>query len=146
MNATADPMVFALESLEQTLVDSTTTEKPDWLARLDCSLADVKQVARQRNAVLNAGNGELVNVDSPLVPSPRRDRLSDRLHDELDGILEQVASVRAEVRSEVALSFTAKFGPIRNRVVRLLDSLKRYEKDETGAVQEAVNTDLGGES
>jgi hypothetical protein len=146
MNAiSTDPMVSALESLEQTLADSAAGEKEDWLALLDRSLADLKQAARQRDAALDSGEGELVNLESPLVPSPGRDRRTDRLHDELDGILEEVTSVRSEVRSE-AVRFTPKLGRILNRVARLLESLKHYERDETGAVQETVNTDIGGES
>jgi hypothetical protein len=145
MNVTTDPIEFAVDSLERTLAKREVGPKQGWTAQLDHIMVGIKQAARQRDATLNSGEGNLVDVDSPLLPSPGMDRLTDRLHDELASILEEVASVRSEVQSK-AVSVTPKLSAIYDRVARLLETLKHYERDETAAVLEIVNRDIGGES
>ena len=140
-----DPLVSAVENLERTLAEKEAGLDEDWTARLDRFMAEIKQAARQRDAVLNASDGKLVDVESPLLPSPGMDRLTDKLHDELADILEEVASVRSEVQGKAG-TFTPKLSAIHGRVARLLETLKHYERDETAVVQETVNTDIGGES
>src|SRR5262249_21329532 len=124
MNATTDPIVSALEGLERTPAQHPAREKENSIALPDGCPAGMRRGVRQRAAALKSDEGKLVDVESPLLPSPAMDRLTDRLREELGEILDEVASLRSEIRRQGGAA--PRIGAVRARLAHLLATLQHY--------------------
>jgi hypothetical protein len=143
MTAQRDNLVAAVAQLEKALAgpDAGPDAGPEASRqRLDAALAALVQAVDEHGRALDAGEGRVVDVESPRLPSPTVDRQVGQLHRELQELRGEAAAVRDRLAAGAA---TPDFGPLRGRVRRLLECLQRYNQDEARVILDSVTTDIG---
>jgi hypothetical protein len=141
MKAMRDNILAAVSELERTLDEGDAGRGPDRPRRLGRALAGVEQAVRLHAESLDASGGNLIDVESPRIPSPWVTREVGGLRQELDELLDEVSALREKLSA--AGTEVPDFGPFRQRARRLVTSLERYEEEEARVIQEAINTDVG---
>jgi hypothetical protein len=154
------PLVQAIRGLKQALGSNGVGAK-DWAGRVDEALAAVEQAVRQHRDTLEDEEGRVVDVNTPLNPSPVVKRRADGLRAELDGFLTEAQALRVKVRgvhsSAVADPQTVAgalpvapeagalpdFGAFWQRARDLLEGLGHFEEEEADLIQYSVTLDLG---
>jgi hypothetical protein len=138
MTAKQDNLTAAMAELEHAVADweAGRGAEPAW--RLDRTLASLEQVVREHDQSLDRG-GEVVDVESPRIPSPTVDRQVESLHHELHRLLEEAHLLRGRLAGGPAPAT----GRLRDWVRQLLEALGRYDEQEARVIQEALNTDVG---
>ncbi len=139
MKVMRDNILAAVGDLERTLDEAEVG--PDRQQRLEHALAAVEQAVRRHAESLDASGGNLVDIDSPRIPSPTVTREVGGLRQELEGLLDEVSALREKLSASGASA--PDFGPYRQRARHLAAALERYDEEEARVIQEAVNTDVG---
>jgi hypothetical protein len=134
-----DNLVSAVADLEQALANRSS-RAAGRNQRLDQALAALEQAVRRHREALDPGDGRVVDVESPRLPSPTVTRQLGALHRELDQLLRDAGALRDRLSGGAA---AADVGPLRTQVRQLLQSLGRYNEDEARVIQDSVNTDIG---
>jgi hypothetical protein len=163
MAANQDPIVRAADALERAAAADSAGRDRDWIDTVDRALAAVEQAVRQRAEVLREPDGQLLDVDRPRVPSPAVDRRTEGLERELHQFLDEVQALRSQVRGAAeglgmaiapdelagALPVAPEAGAaadlavFRQHARRLAEEVRRFEREETDLILDAVNTDIG---
>jgi len=134
----------------------------DWPRRMEQALAGVEEAVRRHRAGLEDDEGRVVDVDTPLNPSPGVARRADALRQELDNLMREAGRLRQKVmdlhpsaRGMDAASAAgalpvapetadvADFGVFRERVEHLLDSFAHFQEEDGRLMQESITLDLG---
>ena len=154
------PLVQAMQGLKQALGSNGVGEK-DWAGRVDLALAAVGQAVQRHRDTLEDEEGRVVNVNTPLNPSPVVKRRADELRAELDGFLKEAQALRVKVRGlhpateadpktlagALAVAPAAgeqpDFGVFWQRARDLLTGLGHFEEAEADLIQHSVTLDLG---
>ena len=151
----------AVEELKRVLREDIPGRESAWSRRLDEALARVEQAASQHRACLKDDQGRVVDVDTPLNPSPTVARRSDELRQELDALLREAGRLRGKLATlhpdpnldpqtaagalPVApeAADVADYGVFCERVETLLQRFEHFDADESELIQESVTLDLG---
>jgi hypothetical protein len=138
MTAQPDNLTAAVAELEQAAADweAGRGSEPAW--RLERALAVVELALREHQQSLDP-DGQVVEVDSPRIPSPTVDRQVEGLHHELHALLGEIRSLREQLAAGPA----PPTGRLREWVRQLLAALSHYGEEEARVIQEALNTDVG---
>jgi hypothetical protein len=149
-----------MRGLKQALGSPGVGEK-DWAERVEEALAAVEQAVAQHRDTLEDAEGRLVDVNTPLNPSPVVKRRADELRAELDGFWQEARELREKVRSlpkanaadvqslAGALPVAPEaaelpdFGVFWQRARDLLKGLGHFEEEEADLIQYSVTLDLG---
>jgi hypothetical protein len=151
----------AVEELKRVLREDIAGRESTWSRRLDEALARVEQAASRHRACLEDEQGRVVDVDTPLNPSPTVARRSDELRQELDALLREAGRLRGKLATLHPASNLdaqtaagalpvapetadiADFGVFCERVETLLQRFEHFDADESELIQESVTLDLG---
>jgi hypothetical protein len=154
------PLVQAMHGLKQALGSNGVGQK-DWAERVDRALGAVAEAVRRHRDTLEDDEGRLVDVNTPLNPSPVVKRRADGLREELDGLLKEAEALRAKVRGVHASAAAdpktlagalpvspeagavPDFGVFWQRARDLLVGLGHFEEEEADLIQYSVTLDLG---
>jgi hypothetical protein len=160
MPAVKDPLVQAMQGLKQALGSNGVGQK-DWAERVGGALAAVEEAVRRHRDTLEDDEGRVVDVNTPLNPSPVVKRRADGLRRELDGFLEEARALRGKVRDLHAghaadpttlagsLSVAPEGGDLPDfavfwqRARDLLVGLGHFEEQEADLIQQSITLDLG---
>lgn len=163
MPAKQDPIVTAAEELERSATAEAAGRPRDWMRGVDRALAAVEDTVRRRAAALRGPEGELLDVDRPMLPSPAICRRADELERELHHFLDEVRALLQQVQgaaeglgmdanpAELAGALTvapeagavADLGVFRQHARQLAEAMRRFEHEETDLILDAVTPDVG---
>lgn len=151
----------AVEELRDVL-DARGGQDKDWPRRLDQCLERIEQSALRHRAKLEDDEGRVVDVDTPLNPSPTVARRTEELRRQLDALRHETRTLRERARTlhpveaDINPATTAgalpvapeaadvaDFGVFRERVERLLEDFEHFDEEETDLIQDSVTLDLG---
>ena len=151
----------AVEELRRVLAADSTGQEQNWISRVDQSLTAIEQAVKRQRARLSDAQGRVVDVDSPLNPSPTVARRADGLREELDGLLKEADALRGKLQvlhpSTGSMDLSAAgalyvapemadisdFGTFCERAEQLLRRFEDYEEEEAELIQESITMDLG---
>jgi hypothetical protein len=162
MPAKRDNIMAAIDQLEQVVNECTVAGIGDsgGLAR---ALAQVEDTVRRHAVTLAPADGDLVDVESPRLPSPVMSRRTDNLREELHDLLHEARALRDGVQKNAVPSEMAQhpetpagalaaapeagaapdFALFCRRARELVEHLERYENQEAAVILDAVDTDIG---
>jgi hypothetical protein len=158
--AAKNALLTAADRLERTLSEAAPGRERDWAGEVDAALDGLEQAVRQRAATLVSGDGRVLKVDRPRLPSPTVDRQAADLRHDLDDILDELAALRLEVRG-AGQAFARTLPPppggfpvprapavpdvrgLAQKARELVEAVCRYEEGAARMVLESVNTDIG---
>jgi hypothetical protein len=160
MPAVKVPLVQAIKGLKEALGSNGVGQR-DWAERVGHALEAVDEAVRQHRDALEDEEGRVVDVNTPLNPSPVVKRRADGLREELDGFRKEARELRHKV-GEVHASAVADpqtlagalpvspeagelpdFGVFWQRARDLLAGLGHFEEEEADLIQYSVTLDLG---
>jgi hypothetical protein len=160
MPAKRDDIVAAIEQLEQVVNECTVAEIGD-AGSLERALARVEETVRHHAVTLTPAGGDLVDVDSPRLPSPVMSRRTEELRQELHDLLQEARALRGRVHKPPAaparhpdnlagaLPVAPEAGAVPDfalfcrRARELVQHLEHYENEEAAVILDAVQTDIG---
>lgn len=159
MPAKNGTLARAWGELKRVLKDS---RENDWLRRMDQALAGVEDAVQQHRACLIDEGGRVVDVDTPLNPSPAIARRAEALQEKLENLLQEVGRLRRKAKTlhpstgavEAAnaagalpvapeTADVADFGVFCEHVEHLLEGFEHFEEEESRLMQESTTLDLG---
>jgi hypothetical protein len=152
--AAKNALLTAADRLERSLGGAAPGRERDWAGEVDDALAGLEQAVRQRAATLVSGDGSVLPVDRPRLPSPTVDRQAAGLRDELDDILAELQKLRLEVQGAGQVfgqnlapppraATVPDFGGLAQKAREVAAAVRRYEDEAARMLLESVNTDIG---
>jgi hypothetical protein len=162
MSVPKGSLAKAVEDLRQILVMHDSGGESQWARRMGETLTKVEQAASSHRARLKDERGRVVDVDTPLNPSPTVDRRANELREELDELMREARRLRGKLSSlhpapekidpgtaagalPVApeAADVADFGVFCERVEKLLNGFEQFDEEESDLIQQSVTLDLG---
>jgi hypothetical protein len=155
-------LVRSVEELRKVLDERDGDRGKDWPRRAEQCLERIEQSARRHRARLENADGRVVDLDTPLNPSPTVARRTDELRQDLGDLLREARTLRERARTlhPVAANTDpgtvagvlpvapeaadiADFAVFCERVERLLEGFEHVDEEETDLIQESITLDLG---
>jgi hypothetical protein len=155
----ADVLAEPTEGLEQALQMAYPGHEREWADEVSGALANVHQALRLHAAATEGTDGLLTKVD---LTRPTLARQVGELRQEHRDLFDQAGALEAQLRSAgqafqsvsgspaisplpepAKASAVPDFGALRDKVARLLVTLKQHAKEEAKIILESVNTDIG---
>lgn len=155
-------LMTVVDELKRALTSDTAGRQSGWASRLDAAFATLEQAVSEHRANLSDEEGRVVDVDTPLNPSPTVARRAEALRQELAGLAQEARLLRRKLRdvhpSQGALdpataagalgvapetADVTDFGVFCERCEQLLQRFEQYEAEEAELMQQSVTLDLG---
>ncbi len=152
----------AVDGLRRALASDSAGRERNWISRVDQTLTTIEQAVWRHRARLSDAEGRVVDVVTPLNPSPTVARRADGSREELDGLLKEAHTLRGKLKdlhpstgtmdpstSAGALPVAPEaadvsdFGVFCERAEQLLQWFEHYDEEEANLIQESVTMDLG---
>ena len=136
-------LLEAMNRLQKATAESVADREPAWRQQVEDMLAQLEDAVPRHAQEIAATDGELVDVDRPLIPSPTLQHRGAHLGQELDRLLEETRSLRRELQDPASLVNEPDSKRFCQRAHQLVQDLERCESQEAALIQESVTTDIG---